>query len=154
PGPRGAAVRARPRPRPAHRGRAAGRAPEGRHPRRLRPQPRLRGAQVSALRESFVLPLAFLTVAGAGGLRLAPAGGALSFVPPPLITLVLAVLLMGAMVRAGLLVPAALFGDERTGLENLSGVVVVLTLFLASAQLFTCLTPDAGVLRLVFNLFF
>jgi phage shock protein PspC (stress-responsive transcriptional regulator) len=32
--------------------------------------------------------------------------------------------------------------------------VVVLTLFLASAQLFTCLTPDSGVLRLVFNLFF
>jgi hypothetical protein len=109
---------------------------------------------VSAVRESFVLPLAFLTVAGAGGLRLAPAGGALSFVPPPLITLVLAVLLMGAMVRAGLLVPKALLGDERTGLENLSGVAVVLTLFLASAQLFTCLTPDSGVLRLVFNLFF
>src|SRR5262249_13163379 len=103
---------------------------------------------------SFVLPLSFLTVAGAGGLRLAPTGGALSFVPPPLIALVLAVLLMGAMVRAGLLVPAALLGDERTGLENLSGAVVVLTLFLASAQLFTCLTPDSGVLRLVFNLFF
>jgi hypothetical protein len=112
---------------------------------------------VSALRparEAFLLPLAFLTVAGAGGLRLSPEGSAMSFVPPPLITLVLAVLLVGVMVRAGLVVPAALLGDHRTALENASGAVVVLTLFAASAQLFTCLTPDTGVLRLVFNLFF
>ena len=111
-------------------------------------------APLRPAREAFVLPLAFLTVAGAGGLRLSPEASAMSFVPPPLITLVLAVLLVGVMVRAGLLVPAALMGDHRTGLENASGAVVVLTLFAASAQLFTCLTPDAGVLRLVFNLFF
>ena len=92
-------------------------------------------------------------MAGAGGLRISPRGG-LSFVPPPLITLVLAVLLLGVMARAGLLIPGGLLGDHRTGLENASGTVVGLSLFAASAQLFTCLTPDAGVLRLVFNLFF
>jgi len=107
-----------------------------------------------AAREAFVLPALFLTVAGAGGLRVSPDGGAMSFVPPPLITLVLAVLLLGVMARAGLLIPSGLLGDHRTGLENASGAVVLLTLFAASAQLFTCLTPDAGVLRLVFNLFF
>jgi hypothetical protein len=107
-----------------------------------------------AAREAFLLPALFLTVAAAGGLRIAPAGGTLSFVPPPLITLVLAVLLMGVMARAGLLIPSGLLGDHRTGLENASGTVVLLSLFAASAQLFTCLTPDAGVLRLVFNLFF
>jgi hypothetical protein len=105
-------------------------------------------------RESLVIPALFLTVAGAGGLRLAPSGGAMSFVPPPLITLVLAVLLLGVMARAGLLVPSSLAGDHRTGLENLCGAVVMLTLLLASAQLFNCLTPDAGVLRLLFHLFF
>jgi hypothetical protein len=105
-------------------------------------------------RESFVLPLLFLTVAGAGGLRIAPAGATLSFVPPALITLVLAVLLMGVMVRAGLLVPSGLVGDYRTGLENATGAAVLLTLFAASAQLFTCLTPDAGLVRLIFILFF
>jgi len=105
-------------------------------------------------REAFVLPALFLTVAGAGGLRVSPDGGAMSFVPPPLITLVLAVLLLGVMARAGLLLPSGLLGDHRTGLENASGVVVLLSLFAASAQLFTCLTPDAGVLRLIFNLFF
>jgi len=107
-----------------------------------------------AAREAFVLPALFLTVAGAGGLRVSPEGGAMSFVPPPLITLVLAVLLLGVMARAGLLIPSGLLGDHRTGLENASGVVVLLSLFAASAQLFTCLTPDAGVLRLIFNLFF
>jgi hypothetical protein len=107
-----------------------------------------------AAREAFVLPALFLTVAGAGGLRIAPAGGGMSFVPPPLITLVLAVLLLGVMARAGLLIPTGLVGDHRTGLENASGAVVLLALFAASAQLFTCLTPDAGILRLVFNLFF
>ena len=105
-------------------------------------------------REALVLPALFLTVAGAGGLRVSPDGGAMSFVPPPLITLVLAVLLLGVMARAGLLIPSGLLGDHRTGLENASGVVVLLSLFAASAQLFTCLTPDAGVLRLIFNLFF
>jgi hypothetical protein len=105
-------------------------------------------------RESFVLPAVFLTVAAAGGLRIATTTGAMSFVPPPLITLVLAVLLLGVMVRAGLLVPSALVGDGRTGLENASGAVVLLALFAASAQLFTCLTPDAGILRFLFNLFF
>jgi hypothetical protein len=75
-------------------------------------------------------------------------------VPPPLITLVLAVLLLGVMARAGLLIPTGLLGDHRTGLENASGAVVLLSLFAASTQLFTCLTPDAGILRLLFNLFF
>jgi hypothetical protein len=107
-----------------------------------------------AARESFLLPALFLTVAGAGGLRVSADGGTMSFVPPPLVTLVLAVLLLVVMARAGLLVPSGLLGDHRTGLENASGAVVLLTLFAASAQLFTCLTPDAGVLRLIFNLFF
>jgi hypothetical protein len=107
-----------------------------------------------AAREAFVLPALFLTVTGAGGLRVSAVGAGLSFVPPPLITLVLAVLLLGVMARAGLLIPTGLLGDHRTGLENASGAVVLVSLFAASAQLFTCLTPDAGVLRLVFNLFF
>ena len=111
-------------------------------------------AAIPPARESFVLPAVFLTVAAAGGLRIATTGGAMSFVPPPLITLVLAVLLLGVMARAGLLIPSGLLGDHRTGLENAGGVVVLLSLFAASAQLFTCLTPDAGILRLLFNLFF
>jgi hypothetical protein len=104
--------------------------------------------------ESFTLPLVFLSVAFAGGFRLAPGGRAMSFAPPALMTFVLAVMLLGIMVRAGLLVPASLVGDRRAPLENLSGGVVLLSLLAASAQVFNCLTPDVGFFRLMFDLFF
>ena len=52
---------------------------------------------------SLVLPFIFLTVALLGGLRVSAEDHAFVFVPPPLITLVLAVLLMLLLVRGGLI---------------------------------------------------
>jgi hypothetical protein len=69
-------------------------------------------------------------------------------------TLVLAVLLLGVMARSRLLHPELLVGEERTPLENACGVAVLLSLFLGSAQLFNCLTPDAGLLRVLVVVFF
>jgi hypothetical protein len=101
-----------------------------------------------AAREAFVLPLIFLTVAMLGGFRLLPGdAGAMRFVPPPLLGLVLAVILMGAMVRARLLVPEALVGAPRRGLASVSGGLVVLTLLAATAQVLSGLSPEAGMLR-------
>ncbi len=105
-------------------------------------------------REAFTLPLVFLSVAWAGGFRLSADGRSMSFVAPPLMTLVLAALLLGVMVRSRLLVPEALVGAARRPLENLSGALVLLTLLLATAQVFNCLTPDSGFFRLMFDLFF
>ena len=104
-------------------------------------------------REAFVLPALFLTVAFAGGFRLSPQG-AVQLLPPSLMTLVLAVLLLGVMARSGLLQPQLLVAEERTPLENACGGAVLLGLFLGSAQLFNCLTPDAGLLRVLVVLFF
>jgi hypothetical protein len=109
---------------------------------------------VSPGREAIGLPLLFLTVAFAGGLRLPSAGGAMHFEPPSLMSLVLAVLLVAAMVRGGLLVPHLLLDEERGSLANLSGAIVLATLLVASAQVFSCLTPPQGLLRLFFHLFF
>lgn len=106
-----------------------------------------------AVREAFTLPLVFLTVVLAGGFRATPAG-ALQFLPPPLISLVLALLLLGVMVRGGLLLPAQLMSASRAALENASGAVVLATLFLASAQVLNILTPETGLLHLAFNVFF
>ena len=39
------------------------------------------------------------------------------------------------------------------GAGERGGAVVLLSLFAASAQLFACLAPDAGILRLIYNLF-
>ena len=108
---------------------------------------------MTPFREAFVLPALFLTVAFAGGFRLSPEG-AVQLLPPSLMTLVLAVLLLGVMARSGLLQPQLLVDEERTPLENACGGAVLLSLFLGSAQLFNCLTPDAGLLRVLVVVFF
>lgn len=113
-------------------------------------RPRLDSALV---REAFTLPLLFLTVALGGGLRVSPAG-VLTFMAPPLMALVLAVLLMGTLLRGGVLVPEALIRPTRATIENLSGAVVLATLFGASAQVFNALTPEAGLLALSYNVVF
>jgi len=106
---------------------------------------------MTATREAIVLPAAFLTVTLLGGLRLAPA---IRLVPPPLVSLVLALMLMVCLVRAGVFVPQATVSAERSNLENLSGLTVLLTLFAASAQIFTLITPEQGLLHAVFAICF
>jgi hypothetical protein len=107
----------------------------------------------TALREAVVLPGIFLTVALAGGFR-ADAAGRIRLVPPPLVALLLAMLLVGALLRARALAPERLMNGQRSALDNLSGLVVFLTLFAATAQVFNTLTPDAGLLHLIFTVFF
>jgi hypothetical protein len=106
---------------------------------------------MSAVREAIVLPLAFLTVTLLGGLRIGPH---LLLVPPPLISLVLAVMLLSALVRAGVFAPEAILSGQRTALENISGLVVLVTLFAASAQVFTLVTPERGLLHAIFSICF
>jgi hypothetical protein len=106
-----------------------------------------------ALRESFVLPALFLTVALAGGFRALPAGG-FQFVPPPLVQLVLAVLALAVLVRSGAFAPLGLMSSARTWLENLCGATVLVTLFVATAQALNAVTPDSGLLHFVFVVFF
>ena len=104
-------------------------------------------------REAMTLPLLLLTVAGLGGLRVDMAGR-LSLVPPSLMALVLAVLLIGTLVRAGALAPERLVAERRSTLENASGAIVLASLLLASAQMFMLLTPPTGLLRFIFTTFF
>ena len=104
-------------------------------------------------REAMTLPILLLTVAGAGGLRVDSAGK-LALVPPSLMALVLGVLLIGTLVRAGALAPERLVGDRRSALENGSGAIVLLSLLLASAQMFMLLTPPTGLLGFIFTAFF
>lgn len=105
----------------------------------------------AAVRESFVLPLLFLTVAMLGGFRMLPGSPpAMRFVPPPLVGLVLAVVVMGAMVRARLLVPEALVGSARGVLAGLNGGLVIVTLLAATAQVLSGLSPEAGLMRLAY----
>ena len=97
---------------------------------------------MSAMREAVILPLALLTVALLGGLQ---PGAPAPFAPPSLFTLVLAVVLMAVFVRSGALLPARLLHGSRSVLENANGAAVVAALFVATAQLFTLVTPRAGL---------
>jgi hypothetical protein len=104
-------------------------------------------------REAFTLPLIFLTVALLGGFRSAGIQG-MRFLPPPLIALILATLLIGLLIRAMALAPDRLLRSDRAPLENLSGTIVLGALFAASAQVFNLMTPESGLLHFIVTVFF
>jgi hypothetical protein len=106
---------------------------------------------MTVARESFVLPGIFLTVALLGGLRIAED---VRLMAPSLMAMVLAMLLLGCLVRGRALAPDRLMNAGRGALENLSGFVVLLTLFAACAQVFNLVTPETGFLFLLFSGFF
>ncbi len=107
-----------------------------------------------ALVSYVVLPLFFLTVALLGGLRVSADDRAFIFLPPPLITLVLAVLLMLLFVRGGLIDLRKWIAANNPPFTNLSHIWVLLTLFFASAQAFNSVLPESGLLHWLFSFFF
>jgi hypothetical protein len=102
-------------------------------------------------REAIVLPAMFLTVVLLGGVRIA---GATALVPPSPYSLVLGVLLVRVIVQSGALATERLMSPARTELANLNGVVLLATLWAASAQALAALIPESGVPRLAFSVFF
>ena len=103
---------------------------------------------MKAATEAVYLPTLFLTVALLGGLRV---GDRLTFVPPPVFALVLAMMLFGVLVRGRVLAPDRLMSASRSPLENLNGLVVILSTFFAAAQIFNLVTPETGLPFLLFN---
>jgi hypothetical protein len=101
-----------------------------------------------------VLPFIFLTVALLGGLRVSADDRAFIFFPPPLITLVLAVLLMLLFVRGGLIELKSWVDSDNPPFTNVSHIWLLLTLFFASAQAFNSVMPEAGLLHWLFSFFF
>jgi hypothetical protein len=101
-------------------------------------------------RESIVIPLLFLTVTLLGGLRIA---AGVTLTPPSLTALILALVLIGTLVRGGAFNVLALLNGGRSGLENVSGSVVLICLFAATAQAINLLLPDRGLLHAAFAIF-
>ncbi len=104
---------------------------------------------MTATREAVVLPAIFLTVTLLGGLRIAHM---VRLVPPPLVALILAVMLLATLTRGGVLAPDRLLSAERPPMANVSGAVVLATLFAASAQVFNLVMPERGLLHLLFGI--
>lgn len=106
---------------------------------------------MTPVREALVLPLVFLTVVLLGGLRIA---GDVRFVAPPLMALVLGLLALASLARSTALRPDLFMNAGRSGLENVSGAIVLLSLYAASAQVFHLVIPERGLLHLIFGTFF
>ena len=97
---------------------------------------------MSALREAVVLPLLFLTVTLLAGAQI---GTDVVLAAPSLFALVLATMLIAALVRGGALVPSHLLDGSRSMLANSNGAIVIASLFAASAQVLSMLTPRTGL---------
>jgi hypothetical protein len=107
-----------------------------------------------ALLRHVLLPTIFLTVALLGGVRVAADTKALLFVPPPLVTLILAAMLLALFARGGAVRVGHWLSANRGAAENVSHALVLGSLFFASAQAFNSVLPDAGLPRLVLASFF
>lgn len=107
-----------------------------------------------ALLRYILLPMIFLSVALLGGLRIDVETKAFVFVPPPLITLILSVLLMILFVRGHAIELRQWVTSDQPPLTNVSHVLTLLTLFFASAQAFNSVLPERGFLHWLFSFFF
>ena len=101
-----------------------------------------------------VLPFIFLTVVLLGGLRVSGDDHAFMFLPPSLVTLVLAVLLLLLFVRGGLIEIRSLIAGSNPPLTNVAHIWLLLTLFFACAQAFNSVLPERGLLHWLFSFFF
>ncbi|HEY7409707.1 MAG TPA: hypothetical protein VII13_03135 [Vicinamibacteria bacterium] len=99
------------------------------------------------------LPVLLLTAGLLGGLRVEP-GGDLLFLAPPLVTLVMAVLLLSVCVRARLIRLDRWLGGHLPALARTSHFLTLLALFFATAQAFNSALPERGLLHWMFALFF
>lgn len=107
-----------------------------------------------ALVRFVLLPLIFLTVALLGGLRVRADDRAFIFVAPPLVTLILAILLMLLFVRGHLVELREWVRSDYPLLVNVSHALTLLALFFASAQSFNSVLPESGLLFWLFSFFF
>jgi len=107
-----------------------------------------------ALVTYWALPFIFLTTALLGGLRVSADDHAFVFVPPPLVTLVLAVLLMLLFVRGRLIDLEVWVSASNPALANVAHIWILITLFFGSAQAFNSVLPERGLLHWLFSFFF
>ena len=110
-------------------------------------------AQRRAAARALLLPLVFLTVALLGGMRVA-VDRSFVFLPPPLVTLVMAALLASLFMRGRLVRLGAWLGSRHGVLTNISHALTLIALFFASAQAFNSVLPEQGLLHWMFAFFF
>src|SRR5438309_793268 len=107
-----------------------------------------------ALLGFIALPMIFLTVTLLGGLRVSVEDRVFVFVAPPLITLLLAVLLMILFVGGRLIEVDRWIKSDQSPLTNISNLLTLISLFFASSQAFNSVLPERGLLFWLISFFF
>ena len=101
-----------------------------------------------------LLPTIFLTVVLLGGLRIAADTRSLVFVAPPLVTLILALLLIVLFMRGQLVVLQSWLNSQHSPLVNTAHTLTLITIFFASAQAFNSVLPEQPLFYGLFSFFF
>ena len=107
-----------------------------------------------ALLSFIVLPTLLLSVSLLGGLRIDGQTRQFVFIAPPLVTLLLAILLMSLFLRVGAIDLRHWLTIEQPMLTNVSHLLTLIALFFASAQAFNSVLPENGLLHWMFSFFF
>jgi hypothetical protein len=100
------------------------------------------------------VPTILLTAVLLGGLRIDATTRQFLFIPPPLVTLLLAILSMSLFARAGAIELRHWLSIEQPLITNLSQLLTLLSLFFATAQAFNSVLPEKGLLHWLFSFFF
>lgn len=107
-----------------------------------------------ALVRYILLPMIFMMVALLGGLRIDAESYLFVFVPPPLITLILSMLLMILFIRGHAIEWRSWVRSDQPALTNISHVLTLIMLYFASAQAFNSVLPERGLIFWLFSFFF
>src|SRR5438046_7477139 len=102
-----------------------------------------------ALLNFIVLPTLLLSVGLLGGLRIDGQTRQFVFIAPPLVTLLLAILLMSLFLRVGAIDLRHWLTIEQPMLTNLSHLLQLVTLCFASARAFHSVLPENGLAYLM-----
>jgi len=107
-----------------------------------------------ALLNFIVLPTLLLSAGLLGGLRIDGQTRQFIFIAPPLVTLLLAILLMSLFLRVGAIELRHWLTIEQPMMTNVSHLLTLIALFFASAQAFNSVLPENGLLHWMFSAFF
>lgn len=107
-----------------------------------------------ALLDFIVLPTLLLSAGLLGGLRIDGQTRQFIFIAPPLVTLLLAILLMSLFLRVGAIELRHWLTIEQPMMTNVSHLLTLIALFFASAQAFNSVLPENGLLHWMFSVFF
>ena len=99
-------------------------------------------------------PVLFLTVALMAGIRFQIGTNSFQFVYPPLVSCIVGALAMILLVRCGIAGGAEPDGEDRGALESAVRVALITTVYFATVQVFSLVTPERGLLSFFFNVFY